>query len=153
MGYYVDRFGEETARSKISDMKRIGAAEKIDFSYSGFIGNTLDSHRLIWKAREEGGSDLQDRVVESVFKAYFEEEKSLGEPSVLKECAERAGMDVSSVLRDGTDAGRREVEEEMEDFRTRFSCSGVPLFVVDGTYVLSGAQPPEAFLETFSKLR
>ena len=110
MGYYVDRFGEEMARSKISDMKRIGAAEKIDFSYSGFIGNTLDSHRIIWKTREEGGSDLQERVVESVFRAYFEVEKSLGEPSVLKECAERAGMDASLVLRDGTDAGRREVE-------------------------------------------
>ena len=153
MGYYISFSGEKMARSNISDMKRVVLSKKTDISYNGFIGNTLDSHRLIWKAMDEGRLDLQDRVVESVFKAYFEEEKSLGEPSVLKECAERAGMDVSSVLRDGTDAGRREVEEEMEDFRTRFSCSGVPLFVVDGTYVLSGAQPPEAFLETFSKLR
>ena len=63
MVYCFDRFVEETACSNILDMKRIGSAQKIDFRYSGFIGNTLDSHRLIWKAVEEGGSNPQDRVV------------------------------------------------------------------------------------------
>ena len=85
--------------------------------------------------------------MESIFRAYFEEKESLGGPLVLKECAERTGMDASLVLRNGTDAGRREVKEEMEDFRSMFSCSGVPLFVVNGTYVLRDAQPPKAFLE------
>ena len=41
-------------------MNWIGAAKNINFSYSGFIGNTLDIHHLIWKSKEEGGSDLQD---------------------------------------------------------------------------------------------
>ena len=57
-------FREETSRYKISDFKQVRAAKKIDFSYSGFIGNTLESNHLIWKDRKEGGSELQDRVVE-----------------------------------------------------------------------------------------
>ena len=52
------------AYSNILYMKHMGAAEKIDFIYSGFVINTLDSHRLIWKAGGEVGSDLQYRVVE-----------------------------------------------------------------------------------------
>ena len=65
---------------------------------------------------------------------------------MLKECTEGAGMDMSAVLRAWTDTGRRGVEEKTEDFWTRLSCSGVPLFVVDETYVFCGAQTPEEFL-------
>ena len=66
MVYNVDLFGEEMDRSNILDLKRIGETEQIDFSYSGFISNTLDCHHLICKARDEGGLDFQDRVQESV---------------------------------------------------------------------------------------
>ena len=120
----------------------IESADNIDFSYSGFIGNTLDIHHLIWKSKEEGGLDLQDRVVESVFRAYFEEDMSLGEPLVMKKFVECTIMVVSLVLQDRTDARHIEVKYEMEKFWTRFSCSAVMMFVVDSTYVLSDAQPP-----------
>lgn len=156
MEYYTARFGEERIRAMFPNLTRVGREEGIDFSYGGHIGNTFDSHRLIWKAREEGGSDLQDQVVESLFKAYFEEEKSMGDWSVLRECAERAGMKTAgSVLSEegGGDVGRAEVEGEMREYRVGYRATGVPLFVVDGKYALSGAQPPEAFLELFARLR
>ena len=60
--------------------------------------------------------DLQDRVMESVFREYFEEEKSLGGRFVLKEFSEHLCMGASLVMGDRNDAGRREVKEEMEDF-------------------------------------
>ena len=71
MVYSVNWFGEEISHSKIFYMKRIGSSKKINFGYRGFIGNTLDIHRLIWKSRKEGGSYLQDIVMESIFVAYF----------------------------------------------------------------------------------
>lgn len=132
-------------KQMVPQMKKTGQSVGIEFSYGGFVGNTFDSHRLIWKAREEGGSELQDQVVESLFKAYFEEEKSLGEHAVLKECAERAGMDATSLLADQS-IGRDEVNGEMLEFRSKWRCSGVPMFVIDGAYSLSGAQPPEEIL-------
>ena len=86
--------------------------------------------------------DLQDRVVESVFRAYFEEDMSLGEPLVMKKFVECTIMGVSLVLQYRTDTRHIEVKYEMEEFWTRFSCSAVMMFVVDRTYVLSNAQPP-----------
>lgn len=134
----------------LSDMDKVGEGEGIKFSYGGFIGNTLNSHRLIWKARELGGSELQDSTVESLFKAYFEEEKSLGENEVLKECALRAGFpaDVVETLLD-TEEGMMEVKREETEFRSRWRCRGVPLFVIDGKISLSGAQSKESFLDAF----
>lgn len=134
----------------MSQMKQVGETEGINFSYGGSIGNTSDSHRFVWKAREIGGGVLQDAVVESFFKAYFEEEKSLGEKEVLRECALRAGMgaDVVETML-GTEEGRAEVEREEAEFRSKWKCGGVPLFVLDGRISMSGAQPAEAFLEAF----
>eukprot|EP00957_Ditylum_brightwellii_P090075 6859814-Ditylum_brightwellii.AAC.1 len=88
-------------------------------------------------------------MVESLFKAYFEEEKSLGETEVLKKCCEDVdNMDCASILEDES-TGHEEVLQEMEYFKQKYSISGVPFFIVDGKYELSGAQPPEAFLEIF----
>mmetsp|Transcript_52019 Transcript_52019/g.77086 ORF Transcript_52019/g.77086 Transcript_52019/m.77086 type:complete len:154 (+) Transcript_52019:376-837(+) len=152
MSYYNSRFGEQKVNSIIPQMKQVGQSEGIDFSYGGYIGNTFNSHRLIWKAREEGGSELQDKVVESIFKAYFEEEKSLGENSVLKACAERAGMDATSLLAEESMIGKEETKREMNEFRNKYRCTGVPFFVVDEKYALSGAQPPEQILSVFQEL-
>ena len=73
---------------------------------SDSIGNTLDSHHLIWKAREDFRSDLQDRAVQSVFRTYFEEYSSIGGPLATNDFTECVCMGVSSVLRSGTDAGK-----------------------------------------------
>lgn len=152
--YYKDRFGSHRVDQMIPQMIQVGASVGIDFSYGGSIGNTLDSHRLIWKAREMGGSELQDKMVEALFKAYFEQEKSLGEPQVLRECGQLAGMlidDVETLLRDES-IGANEVKGEEREFRTRWNCRGVPLFIIDGRFQLSGAQPTEEFLAIFEKL-
>ena len=135
----------------LPQMIQTGASEGIQFSYGGSIGNTFDSHRLIWKAREEGGSELQDKVVDSIFKAYFENEKSLGEHSVLEECAKDAGMDATALLADPS-IGKQEVSKEMKEFRTKYRCNGVPFFIFDGKYTLSGAQPPEELLAVFEEM-
>ena len=158
MQYYYDRFGGPSrVDGMIRQMEAVGRDVGIDFSYGGRVANTLDSHRLIWYARERGGGELQDRMVEELFRAYFTQEKSLGEREVLVECAAAVGLDVSDVLAaddgiDGSGVGTREVQEEMEAYARRWNCRGVPLFVIDDKYPLSGAQPPEAFLDVFDDL-
>lgn len=133
-------------------MVQTGQQEGINFSYGGFVGNTFDSHRIIWKAREVGGSELQDKVVESLFKAYFEEEKSLGDQSVLIECAVRANMDKATATElfqedeKSNNIGKKEVMNEMVQFRNQWQVSGVPFFIIDGKHALSGAQPPNEIL-------
>lgn len=154
MEMYSQKFGADRIRSMIPHMKQVGDEVGINFSYGGFIGNTLDSHRFIWKAREIGGTELQDKMVEAFFAAYFEQEKSLGDPEVLESCADAAGMpkEVTRALLDDETIGKAEVEKERKEFGRKWNCRGVPLFVVDGKYPLSGAQPPEAFDEIFEEI-
>lgn len=141
----------------IPRMKAVAEEHGIQMEYGGHVGNTLDSHRLIWKAREMGGSKLQDKVVESLFKAYFEENESLGEQSVLEQCAAKAGCNnqqsMSDFLSDPT-LGTGEVRREMQEYGRAFQCRGVPMFIVDdgNAAVLSGAQETEAFLRVFARL-
>jgi len=154
MEMYKEKFGAERIQSMIPYMQTVGDECGIKFSYGGNIGNTFDSHRFIWKARDSGGSELQDKLVDALFEAYFENEQSLSDPSVLRACAASAGLDsktTESLLNDES-VGRDAVKRELTEFRTKWNCSGVPLFIVNGQYPLSGAQPPEAFVEIFESL-
>ena len=96
---------------------------------------------------------LQDKVVNELFRAYFEENKSLGELSVLEECAKKAGYDEASDLLSNSEAlGTSEVRDEMSKYGRANGCTGVPMFIVDNKYKLSGAQEPDAFSRVFGKL-
>lgn len=150
--YYESRFGPNI-RNMIPRMKATAAEYGINMEYGGHVGNTLDSHRLIWQSREIGGSELQDKVVNELFRAYFEENKSLGELSVLEECATKAGYtEASDFLSNSKAPGTSEVREEMDKYGRAIGCTGVPMFIVDNKYKLSGAQEPDAFLRVFGKL-
>lgn len=100
-----------------------------------------------------GGSELQDKVVERLFRAYFEENHSLGEHSVLEMCAKEAGLsDMEPYFLSNSELGTREVMQEMQDYGRAYQCSGVPMFIIDGKVKLSGAQEPDAFLRVFGRL-
>lgn len=151
MDMYVEKFGRARVESMLPQMKQVGNSEGIKFSYGGSTGNTFDSHRLIWKAKEDGGSILQDKVVESLFKAYFEEEKSMGEQNVLMDCAKRAGMDATEIFQD-TNIGKKETLYELKQYRQTYGVTGVPFFVFDEKHSLSGAQPASEIMSVFKKL-
>lgn len=151
--YYESKFGTDMVRSMIPRMQATAEEYGINMKYGGYVSNTFDSHRLIWKARELGGSDLQDKVVNELFRAYFEENKSIGELNVLEECATKAGYDRSSEFLSNDELGKTEVEEEKQMYGRSYQCTGVPMFIVDGKYKLSGAQEPSAFLRVFGKLQ
>ena len=103
-----------------------------------------------------GGSELQDKVVERLFRAYFEENRSLGEQSVLEMCAREAGLssedDNIADFLSNSESGLREVKQEMQDYGRAYQCSGVPMFIIAGKVKLSGAQEPDAFLSVFGRL-
>jgi len=154
MEYYNSKFGPDMVRTMIPKMRTVAREYDIELEYDGYVGNTFDSHRLIWKAREVGGSELQDKVVGRLFRAYFEENKSLGELSVLEECAKDAGLD-EQLLHDfmsNANLGTSEVRQEMQEYGRAFQCTGVPMFIVDGTVKLSGAQEPDTFVRVFESL-
>lgn len=126
-----------------------GREEGIEFQFDRIerTPNTVNSHRLIhWS----GPKGFQDQVVESLFKAYFEEGRDVGDLEVLTRCATRAGMgedEVRAFL--GSDEIRNEIVQADAHAR-RLGIHGVPCFIVNRKYAISGAQPPAAFIEVFS---
>lgn len=143
--------GPERAKALHENVKIAGQAFDIDFNFDAIerMPNTLDSHRLIRWAYSAG---CQHEVVEILFRRYFEDGEDIGDAAVLIATAEEAGMDaalVAELLERGAD---RDLILD-EDRRVReMGISGVPFFIFDSRYALSGAQDPEIFHRVFDKI-
>lgn len=171
---YKAKFGAERVAAMFARLAPIGESEGIHFSFGGNTGATRDSHRLIWFAGEiekqqqreasattsgagEAIGGIQTRVVENLFRAYFEEEKNITDRAVLSEAGISAGLDGGAVRallddEDGIDEGGEEVDDEAAA-ASRQLVSGVPYFEVQGKYAIEGADEPETFLEIFQRVK
>ena len=112
--------------------------------------NTIDSHRLISYARHEG---RQHAMVDALFRAYFTEGRDIGEIEVLTEIAAESGLDgdaARSFLESDDDRAMVVGEDELA---RSLGVSGVPCYIVDRKYAVSGAQSPEVFLQIFDLVR
>ena len=110
--------------------------------------NTLDAHRLIWLADQEG---VQDAVMEALFVAYFTEGRDISNRQTLIDVVAEAGLDrgeIEAVL--NSDDGLAAIKEG-EGLSQRYGVDGVPFFIINGKITLPGAQPPDAFLEAFNQ--
>ncbi|MEU6215938.1 DsbA family oxidoreductase [Streptomyces sp. NPDC047022] len=114
-------------------------------------GNTFDMHRLLHFAKERG---RQDELIQLLYRANFAEERSVfteGEERLV-ELAAAAGLDTDEarrVLRDPAayaDAVRADEREAAE-----LGANGVPFFVLDRKYGVSGAQPAEVFAQALAQ--
>jgi predicted DsbA family dithiol-disulfide isomerase len=113
--------------------------------------NTVDAHRLIHLAHSQGGNELQGQVKEALLRAYFTEARDVADHDVLREVAVTAGLDAGRV--DEVLAGTEFTEDVHADIAQAqaYGAGGVPFFVVDGKYGVSGAQPAEVFSEVLEK--
>jgi predicted DsbA family dithiol-disulfide isomerase len=128
----------------------VGAAEGLAFAFDKIsrTPNTLDAHRLIRLAGEE---DVQDAVVEALFRAYFTDGRDLGDRQTLLDVAAGAGLGRGWAEAElNSDDGLTAVRAEEEEAR-RLGVQGVPFLVVNCELALSGAQEPEAFLVAFRR--
>jgi len=134
-----------------SRLAMIGKSVDIDFKFGGKTGNTRDSHRLVQLGKKHG-PEKQTRVIEELFKAYFENEKDITSHEVLAQLGHDAGLDLAEV--EGwlaSDNGGPEVDREVQQAKSKF-ISGVPSFTINDRYHLEGAEDPSAFLEIFETI-
>lgn len=110
--------------------------------------NTLDAHRLM---RWAGGQGLGTQAAESLFKAFFDDLKDVGDKAVLADIAGEIGLD--KALTAGLLAGDDDKKTVMEEitFFQNLGVSGVPCFIYGGRFAVQGAQPPETHLAAIEK--
>lgn len=140
--------GPERAQGIYDNIRRVGETEGLEFRFDKIkrTPNTILAHRLIAWSKHLKISDL---VVESLFKAYFFEGLDIGSIETLIELLEELEINTEafkSYIK--TDNGLDEVSNETR-FAYEHGITGVPCFIFDKKYSVSGAQEPEAFFPLF----
>ncbi|MGC4034416.1 MAG: DsbA family oxidoreductase [Chitinophagaceae bacterium] len=106
------------------------------------IANSFDAHRLIQLAKTY---NLGDAAEERIFRAYFTEGKNISDSLTLAELGVEIGLDKDEVIQMlNSDAFSKEVKNDITR-ATEFGIRGVPFFILNGKYAISGAQPVETF--------
>ncbi|KAH8599778.1 DSBA-like thioredoxin domain-containing protein [Bisporella sp. PMI_857] len=150
--YFHERFGADRTKMMFERLSQIGKECGIPFKFGGKTGNTRDSHRLIQLGKSKSPT-IQTRVVEELFKSYFEQEGDITDHETLRNAAVKAGLDEKEVeqwLK--SDQGGPAVDKEVEEAK-RNQITGVPNFTLQGKYEVGGAQDSAVFLRLFEKIK
>jgi predicted DsbA family dithiol-disulfide isomerase len=141
---------EAQALAAQEQMAARAADAGLAFNYEGQqSGNTRDAHRLIQLALRRG---VQDSMVERLYRAYFTDGRSIFGPESLAALAtEVDGLDPAEVAATLQSDAFEELVVADENQAYALGVSGVPFFVIDRRYGLSGAQPPEVLLQVLAR--
>ena len=154
-GSYVDRLAakyggpRERAQQMIDSMTATAAQEGLDFRFDlARPGNTFDAHRLLHLALAHG---RQDALKERLDRATFTEGSPVSEHGALRALAVEVGLPADQV--DAVLASDRYADAvRADEAQARaYGIGGVPFFVVDGRYGISGAQPAEVVLQALEQ--
>jgi predicted DsbA family dithiol-disulfide isomerase len=146
--YLAARFGPQ-ASQMAERVAAIAKEEGLDFDNEHALTvNTFDVHRLLHLAHDEGG---QDQAKERLLRAHFMEGADLSDPDTLVALMRDAGVseDKTRAALSNPDEYAKDVERDIEEARM-LGASGVPFFVIDRKYGISGAQPVEVFSQALS---
>ncbi|TXK31151.1 DsbA family oxidoreductase [Pontibacter qinzhouensis] len=152
--YFTRNYGPQIIAQLGAMNKRLtdaGASEGIDFNFDKLttVNNTFNGHRLIWLA---GACGVQQQVAEALFYSYFTEGNNMNDTTLLTSIGIESGIPAERL--EGFFEGEEGTEAvlEMEKWAKDSGITGVPAFIINNKYLVSGAQPPEAFHQVFSQL-
>ena len=130
-------------------MEQRAAQDGLQFRMDGLrSGNTRDAHRLLHLAKAHG---VQAALAERLHRAYFTEQGSIFDHSSLTELAAEAGLDRDDVTRVLASQEYGDAVDTDEEMARALGANGVPLFVIDRRYGISGAQPPEVIAQVLGQ--
>ena len=143
--------GWDSALRTFEHVAQVGEEAGVTFNFTDIAraNNTADAHRLVLKAQSESQGMA---AAHALFRAYFAEGKDLNDREVLLEVARTVGLNeeaTQTYLESG--AGTAEVEASQRK-AAQLGISGVPFYVFNDQYGVSGAQPVEAFLKVLEQL-
>lgn len=141
---------EEWARQMSATMTQTAAEEGLAFDFDHAVpANTFRAHRLVHLAARHG---MQDAAKERLFKAYLEQGLDINDVPTLSRLAQELGLPAdrtAQVL--ASDEFAQEVRHDEYQAR-QIGVRGVPYFVFDDKYAVSGAQPAELFAEVLARV-
>lgn len=153
-----DRSPEEVAemRARLLEVaERTGFSMDYDGEGSGpepMMWNTFEAHKLLRWALTVEGMEAQTALSLALFRAHFQQRRKIGKREVLLDVAENLGFDRRE-MEEALDEEALGIAVRMEEQRAREAeINSVPSFIVNGRYLIPGAQEPEVYAETLRKV-
>ena len=149
--YLVKRKGmsREQVQGMLQNVTAMGKEAGLDFNFDqSIMVNSQKAHQLIQFAKSKGlGNEIEERL----FQAYFTEGKNVADQTTLTELGKEIGLDENELqVAFNDDKYLYQMKQDIQEAQN-IGVRGVPFFVFDRKYGVSGAQPTEAFLETLNK--
>lgn len=120
----------------------------LDFEKVRLAVNTILSHRLI----ELAPSSLKSKIVEAIYKAYFEDGLNLGNVDVIVAIARSCGMDFPELSRQLSDKNACDAIVAQSNNARNLTINSVPFFIINNKVTVNGSQSKEAFMQVFQQL-
>ncbi|MFK4002656.1 DsbA family oxidoreductase [Qipengyuania sp. NPDC077563] len=155
------KYGRTIQQSKEvqGQMRAAAEAAGVSLDYQGeepapdaMMWNTFAAHRLLTWTLEEHGPEAQTRLKLALFKAHFNQRRRIGEREVLLDVAQEAGLDreAAAAALDREEFARKTRTEEQAAME--MNITGVPAMLVEGRFMIPGAQPPEAYVNVLRRV-
>ncbi|GMN04081.1 DsbA family oxidoreductase [Erythrobacter sp. MTPC3] len=153
------RSAEEGAAVR-GQMKAIAEKAGVSLAYDGdeaeappaMMWNTRDAHKLLTFALEQAGPSVQTQLKLALFRAHFNHRRRIGERAVLLDIAAENGLhrEAAKAALDDADLEARVIAEEREAWD--LNISGVPAMIVNGKFMIPGAQAPDVYVNALRRV-
>ena len=149
--YLADRKGWSLEQSEQMHNHVVEMAATVGLEYNfdrAVVANTLYAHRVIQLAKQKG---LDDLIEELFFRAYFTDGKDLASEDTLVALGEEAGLEASEIRAAiASEELAYQVSQDIQE-GVNLGVRGVPFFVFDRKYGISGAEPIQVFIDTLNQ--
>lgn len=149
--FLSQKFGVDTDQAKQMNQQVTQVAAGVGLDYQldrAVLANTFNAHRLLHYAKTQG---KQKKLKEQLLRAYFTEGKNVDDFTVLTTLAKEVGLEEQAVMKVlETNAYADAVREDIREAQ-QLGVRGVPFFVFDRKYGISGAQQTQVFQQTLEK--
>ena len=146
------KYGMSISQAKANSQSVVQMAKDVGLDYhfdTLILTNTFDAHRLAMFAKSKG---LMKEMTERILRAYFTESKHIGDYHILAELAAEVGLnrDAAAEMLANNDMADEVRADEQAAKQNRIT--GVPFFLINNKFALTGAQPTEVFVNTLKKV-
>lgn len=149
----------EQARAGREQMRAVGERAGYSFAYTGeapeppaMLWNTFTAHKLLKWALIEGGAEVQNRLKLALFDAHFQQRRNMSDADVLVDVAASAGLDPDGARAALNDETLGAIVRQEEAQAWDMNITGVPAMVVQGKFLIPGAQEPEVYANALRRV-
>jgi predicted DsbA family dithiol-disulfide isomerase len=152
--YFIQNYGPQVVSQMDAMNQRLvdaGIEDDIQFNFDKLttVNNTFNAHRLIWLA---GAYGVQEKVAHALFHSYFTEGQNMNDLDLLTQIGVANGIPAERLNGFFTgEAGKEEVRA-LQGWAQAAGITGVPAFIINDQYLISGAQPAETLQQAFTQV-